>query len=113
MLPDTRAVTDLHQIVDLSAAADASFFHAGTVHAGVGLDFHVIFEDDRLRLRDLVPMSRVVFGEAETVGPNHHTVLQQHAVTQQASLAHHRMGVGEEVIPNDGAWVDYCVREQY
>ena len=107
------AVTDLHQIVDLGAAPDASFLHAGAIDAGVGLDFDIIFNDDRLGLHDLVPVRGVIFGEAEAVGADDCAILQQHAVAQSAAFAHYGVCVGEEVVANLDVAIDHHVRQQH
>ncbi len=108
-----RAVADLHQIVDLRAAADVSFAHAGAVDAGVGLDLDVVFNHHRLGLRNLVPASSVVLGEAEAVGADDHAILQKHIISQAAALADDRMGVGKEVVTDLRPAIDDHMGQQH
>ena len=42
-----RSMADLHEVVDLDAASDASFADAGAIDAGVRLHFNIVFDDDR------------------------------------------------------------------
>src|SRR6185369_1642248 len=113
MLPDAGTVSNLHQIVDLGAAPDPGLLHAGPVHAGIGLDFHVVFNDYRRGLKDLVPVAGVVLGEAEAIGPDDSAVLQHYAVAELAAFAYHGMGVGKEVVADSGAAIDDYVRQQH
>ena len=107
-----RAVADLYQVVDLDAAPDAGFADAGAIDAGVGLHLHVVFDDDRGRLGNLVPVSVVSFGEAKAVGADHDSVLQQHVVADAAVLADDRVRVREEVVADLHSAIDHNVRQQ-
>ena len=86
---------------------------AGAVDAGVGLNFHIVFDDDRGRLRNLVPVSVMSFGEAEAVGADHDSVLQEHVVADAAVLAHHGVRVGKEIVADLYAAIDDDVRQQH
>src|SRR5271165_405808 len=110
---DLRSMTDLHQVVDLDPAPDAGFADAGAVDAGVRLDFHVVFDDDRGGLRNLVPMSFVSLGEAEAVRADHDAILQEHVDADAAVLAHHGVGVGEEIVSDLYTAIDDDVRQQH
>ena len=100
ILANLRAVADLHQVVDLHASANASFPYAGAIDAGIGLHLHVISDHHRLRLYNLVPVPCPVLGESETIRANDYSILQNHAVSQAAILAHHGMRMREKVIPD-------------
>src|SRR4029077_1584125 len=93
VLADLRAVAHLDKVVDFGAARDVRLADAGAVDASVGLDFHIVFQNCRAGLDNFVPVSGVVFGEAEAVGADHHAILQHHVVSQAAVLAHYGMGV--------------------
>src|SRR5258708_28307893 len=108
-----RSVADLNQVVDLYAAADAGFADAGAVDAGVGLNFHVVFDDDRGGLRDLVPVPVVSFGEAEDIGADNDSVVQQDVVADAAVLADYGVRVGEKIVADLYAAIDDCVRQQH
>src|SRR5207249_4173613 len=51
--PDSHVVADLHQVVDLGAAADDGLAQRGTVDAGAGTQLHVVLDPRDARLRDL------------------------------------------------------------
>ncbi len=53
--PDVAGVTDEHEVVDFCAVADARFADGGAVDAGVGLNFHVVFENGGAGLDDFMP----------------------------------------------------------
>ncbi len=108
-----RSVADLHQVVDLDAAPDASFAHAGAVDAGVGLNLDVIFDDHRARLGNFVPAPGFGFGEAEAVGANHHAILQENVVTDAAILADDALGVREKIVADPDSAVDHDVGQKY
>src|ERR1700676_3013683 len=112
MLSNMRAMADLHQIVDLGASRNVGLADAGAIDAGIGLDFHVVFDDDRHRLRDLVPVAEIVFGESETIPTNDHPILQQNIISQTALLADDRMSVSHEVLADFNVTVDNHVRQQ-
>jgi len=88
---DLGAMSYLDQVVDLRTAGNARFPYAGTVHAGIGLNFNVIFNDRRPGLHDLVPVAVLVFGEAEAVAANYDSVLEHNVVADAAELAHDRV----------------------
>ncbi len=44
VLADRRAMSDLHQVVDLGAARDAGLADAGAIDAGVGLHFDIALQ---------------------------------------------------------------------
>src|SRR5271166_84826 len=113
MLTNMGAVADLHQIVDLGAAGNAGFADAGAIDAGIGLDFYIVLDDDRHRLRDLVPVAEIIFSEPEAVGANDHAILQQHIISQAAVLADDGVSVGQEIVPDLYPRIKHHVRQQH
>jgi hypothetical protein len=109
---DLGSVADLHQVVDLDSAPDAGFANAGTVNAGVCLDFDVVFDDDWGGLGNLVPASIMSFGEAEAVGADDDAILQQNVVADAASFPDYGVGVREEVIADSYSAIEDDVRQQ-
>ena len=65
------------------------------------------------RLRNLVPASLRSLGEAESVGANHHAVLQEHVVADPAVLAHDGMRVREKIVADLHAAIDHDMRQQH
>src|SRR5690349_19332655 len=95
---DLAGVADENEVVDFCAVADARFANGGAVDAGVGLDFHVIFENGGAGLNDFVPGAVFLFCEAEAVGSDDGAVLKNDAMADAAEFADDCMGVGEEIV---------------
>ena len=108
-----RAVSHLHQIVDLGPAFDAGLAHAGAVHAGVGLEFDIVLQHRWPGLHDLMPRALVILGKSEAVAADHRPVLEHDVIAQAAVLAHHRMGVREEIVADPRPAIDDHVRQQH
>ncbi len=85
--PDVAGVTDEHEVVDFCAVADARFADGGAVDAGVGLNFHVVFENGGAGLDDFMPGAVFAFGEAEAVGSDDGAVLENDAIANAAKFA--------------------------
>ena len=109
---DLRAVPYLDQVVDFHPRADACFSHAGAVNCRVGLDFHVVFDDGRPRLHDLVPDARVILGKSEAVAAYDNAVLENDIVTDLAVLADNRVRMGVEIVADAGVGIDDHMRQQ-
>src|SRR5258708_6600846 len=77
---DFAGVANQDQVVDFCAAADAGFADGCAVDGGVGLNFHVVFQDGRAGLRNFVPRAVFLFGEAEAVRSDDRSVLEQDAI---------------------------------
>jgi len=58
----------------------------------------MISDPHRSGLRDLLPVSIVVPGKTKAVRANDYAILKRDMIAQNASLAHHGMGVGKEII---------------
>src|SRR2546425_4964737 len=99
-------MSDQHEIIDLGAAPDARLTHRGTVHARVGLDFDVVFNDCDSRLLHFVPAAVGLLGEPEAVAAHDSAVLQGHAMAHFTTLAHHCVRVGEEVVTDARVAID-------
>src|SRR5216117_1147090 len=99
-------VTDLHEVVDFCAAADACFADGGTVDCGVGADFDVIFENDNSGLNDFVIRAVVLLGISEPIGTDLRPILKNDVVAKHAKLANGDMGVGLEVVANTNTAAD-------
>jgi len=106
------AVAYLDEIVDFDPGSDTGFADGGAVNAGVGLDFDVVFDDNRAGLQDFVPSAIGLAGEAEAVATDYDPVLEDDVIAEAAVLADDGVGVGEEVVSGtdvrveDGMWKD-------
>ena len=74
----------LDQVVDFDAGSYVGFADRGAVDAGVGLDFDGVFEDRGAGLDDLGPAAVRALGEAEAVGADDGTVLEDDVVAELA-----------------------------
>src|ERR1700760_1543579 len=104
-------MTHLYEIVDLGASSDAGLPDTGAIDTRIGLNLHLVFDDGRAGLDDLVPFPGIVLGKAVAVGADHDTVLQNDMVSDPAVFADDSMRVGEEMIANMDIGVDHNVRK--
>jgi len=72
---NVTSMSDLYQIVDFHPALNARLAYAGSIDAGIGLHFHIVADDNRCWLRNLVPPSLGSLSEAESVRADHDSVL--------------------------------------
>jgi hypothetical protein len=119
------AVAYVHQVVYFCSAANAGLAYAGSVDAGVGLQFGIALYYHVSGLDDLVPAAGCVLildivlqfaffnlGEAETVAAYYYSVLQQDVVAQAAEFSYYGVGVGEEIVAYGYSAIDDCVGQQ-
>src|SRR5271169_654464 len=112
MLADSRAVSNLREVIDLYATRDAGFAHTGTIDAGVGLHLHIALENGWAGLSDLLPVISVA-GETEAVAADDRSVLQNDVVAELAVLPNNGMSVGKEVIADARSAVDDNMRQEH
>src|SRR5271165_2258996 len=112
MLADSRAVSNLREVIDLHATRDAGFAHTGTIDAGVGLHLHIAVENGWAGLGDLLPMISVA-RETEAVAADDRSVLQNYVVAELALFAHDGVGMGEKSVANVGSAIDDNVRKKH
>ena len=99
-------MANLDEVVDFGTGVDPGLADRGAVDAGVGLDFDVVFDDRGTGLEDLVPGAVGLAGEAEAVGSDDGSVLQDDVVAQPAVFADDGVGMGEEVVSGLGMRVE-------
>src|SRR5271170_4841218 len=102
-----RAVTDLHQVIDLAPHPDARLADTRPVDAGVRLHLDIVGDHNRPGLGYFRPRSLVVFGKAKAVAADHSAVLQNDAVADAAAFADDRMRMSEEIIANPRSRVEH------
>src|SRR5690242_6387203 len=103
---NARRVANYDEVVELGAAADAGFSNGSAIHAGVGLDFDIIFKNRGARLLHFVPGSVLLLGETEAVASDDGAILQNHAIAYAAKLANNRMRMCEEIVADARALID-------
>ncbi len=99
-------MADENEVVDFCAVADACFANSGTVDAGVGLDFHVVFEDGGAGLDNFVPGAVFAFREAEAVGSDDGAVLENDAIADAAKFADDGVRMREEIVADADAAIE-------
>lgn len=109
---DAGAVSHLDEVVDFRTVRDMCLTDAGAIDAGVGLDFDIVVENGSSGLNDFVPVSGVVFGEAESIRADDGSVLKDDVVAEFAVLANHSVRVGKEIVSDVNAFIDHNVRKQ-
>src|ERR1700730_5246005 len=90
-------VPDLHQVVDLAAAAHDRLAEGRAVDRGVGPDLDVVLEAQAAHLRDLavgLPVERI----AEAVGAQHRSRVDDDPVADTHVLADHHVGVQADIL---------------
>jgi hypothetical protein len=100
------AVAYVDEVIQFSASSYAGLAYAGSVDAGVGLEFGIALYDYVAGLDDFVPTVAVGFvvvfililGEAETVAAYNGAILQQNVVSQVAEFSYYGVGVREEIV---------------
>ena len=64
-------MSHLNQIIDLRAPVDMGFSNARPIDTGIGLHFDIVFDHGWTGLRDLLPVTRIIFGEAKSIGTHY------------------------------------------
>src|ERR1035441_8882733 len=108
-----RPVSHLHEVVDLHPASDTGFPHAGAIDARIRLHFHIVLNHHRRGLRNLVPATFCRLRKPKPIRANDDAVLQKHIVADAAILAHHRMRMREEVVPDLHPAINNDMRQQH
>jgi hypothetical protein len=105
-------VAYLDEVVDFRASSYAGLAYAGSIDAGVGLEFGVALDYYVAGLDDFVPAGLIVFGEAETVAAYYCSVLEQDVVAQMAEFPDYGVGVSEEIVAYGYSAIDDYVGEE-
>ena len=80
---DLAVMTDVHQIVDLRASADAGDVQGAAIHGRVGADLDVIFNFQPADLRKLfIPAGLLIAHVAEAVAAEHRAGVNDHAIAE-------------------------------
>src|SRR6266478_8483670 len=97
VLAHVAVVPDLHQVVDLGAAAHDRLAQGRAVDRGVGPDLDVVLDAQAAHLRDLA-MGLSVEGVAEAVGTQHRSGVDDDPVADAHVLADHDVGMQAHVL---------------
>src|SRR5258705_10708177 len=84
-LTNVAVVTHVNHVVQFGAAADSSATESRSIHARVGSQLDVVFNDHGADLRKLV-VAHVISHIAKTIGPNTYANVENHAVADRDSV---------------------------
>src|SRR5262245_50572859 len=96
-------MADLHEIIDLRAAANARFADCCSIDGGVRADLDIVLQHDNPRLNNLVVTAVCLLRVAEAVRTDTGAVLQNDIVPNLAELTHRRVRVRFEVVTDSSA----------
>lgn len=97
-LPNFRAVSNLHQIIDLRTATDFRRSNARSVDASVRLNLNLILDDDRARLNNFVPAPFFVLRESEAIATDDDSILQKHVIPDSTALSHDGVSMSKKSV---------------
>ena len=109
VVADTGAVADLDEIVDLGAVADFGCADGSAVNGGVGLYVNAAADANGAGLRNLLPVTLLVFGKAEAVRADDDAIFERDVVAEDAVFADDRVRVREEVAADLNAGIEHDV----
>src|SRR5688500_3360191 len=98
MFPRHHVVGDLYQIVDLRALPNPGPAKTGTVDGGTGTNLNIVIQLHNTHLVDLEMPAPAHF-IAKAIRPDHGTAVDDHAVSQHATVFDHRVGVQQAPRP--------------
>src|SRR5258705_1394266 len=105
-LTNVAVVTYVNHVVQFGAAADASATESRAIHARVGSELDVVFNDHGADLRKLV-VAHVISHIAKTIGPNTNANVENHAVAERDSVIQNYVGM-------ENALISHCdIRTNY
>src|SRR5215472_12256920 len=99
-------VADLHEIVNLRAAANRCLSDSGAIDCAVRLNFDIVSNRRDSRLADFVPVAACLTREAEAVTADHDAILQQYAMANAAIFADAGVRMSEEMVSDARASID-------
>ena len=111
IVPHFDIVGHLAEVVDLDALAHDGRAHCGAVDRRVGADLHIVFEHHVAQLGNLAIAAVFLRSEAEAVGADHHSGVQDASVPDHAVVADAHARIEDTVLPyfHAGAQIDLRV----
>ena len=83
----------LHQVVQFGSAVDQGIPDCSAIDSRIGADLHVVFYYDSPRLADFIKASIFCRRKTKSVAADHHPVLKNYPISNQASLTNNYMGM--------------------
>src|SRR5258705_11375975 len=84
-LTNVAVVTHVNHVVQFGAGADTSATESRAIHARIGSELDIVFNDHGADLRKLVA-AHVISHIAKTIGPNTNANVENHAVADRDSV---------------------------
>ena len=81
---DPDVVSDLDEVVEFDSITDHGVIQGTPVDTGIGTDLHIMADVYRAELFNLDPPP-LMGGKTKTIGANHHTAVQDAALTDRAA----------------------------
>src|SRR6266496_4907481 len=103
-------MANLHEVIDLCAAANPCFAHGCFIDGGAGANLHVVFDHDSATLRNLQPVPLLVLRIAKAVTTDHGVVVNDYALANLRVFAHGHAGVNCGILADDGVVINRHVR---
>ncbi|KAF1326762.1 hypothetical protein FI667_g8294, partial [Globisporangium splendens] len=116
MCADAAVVADHDLVVELHAVREDGVFKGAAVDGGVGADFDVIAQRNAAELRDLAPgalAQRRIRREAETIGPQHRTAVQDDSGADLDAFVQRDVGMQPAIGPDGRSGADDATRTQH
>lgn len=85
---DSAGVSNLHEVVDFYAAADACLADRCPIDRAAGLNLDIVFDHGGTCLAHFVPPAISLTRVTEPVAAYHYAILQNHAIADSAVLAY-------------------------
>src|SRR5437660_6658211 len=99
-------MSDLDQVVNLCAAADATLADGCAIDGRARADLDVVFNNDPAGLRNLEPMALFILRIAKAIAPNHRVVVNDYALANLRSLTYGDTRVNYRISSNHDVVID-------
>src|SRR5690606_6187974 len=109
--PDLRVMADLDQVVQFGSLADDGAADRGPIDGCVGADLHIIVQDHIAHLRHLLVHTILVRREAETIGPDHRSAVDDAVAADHHAIVDLHARVHTRSFADHGAIAHVAVRE--
>src|SRR5215470_5476689 len=104
-------MADLHQVIQLRAAAYSTFTSGCTIDSRSGANFDIIFQYDTTGLWNLQPVSLFIFRITESVATNHRVVIDHNSLTNLGSFTYRYARVDHAIFADRDIVIDRHVRK--
>jgi hypothetical protein len=111
VLADLAIVSDVYQVVDFCAAADARDVESSAIDGGVGSDFDIVFNFEASDLREFFVMAGCWIADvAKAVAAKHGAGMDDDAISQLHARIKRGAGIQIAIASNDYAGTNHTAR---